>query len=43
MLSGLPDNEKESVWKEIEKELQQFETKEGFVVPCELVVSVGEK
>ena len=43
MLSGLPDPEKETVWKEIEKELQQFESATGFSGPCEMVVAVGEK
>ena len=43
MLSSLPDDEKESVWGEIEKELQQFESENGFVGPCEMVVAVGEK
>ena len=40
MLSGLSDYRKESVWKEIEQELQQFETQDGFIGPCEMVVAV---
>jgi ubiquinone/menaquinone biosynthesis C-methylase UbiE len=43
MLSTLSDNEKEAVWQEIEAELKQFETQNGFVGPCEMVVAVGEK
>lgn len=43
MLSGLTDDEKESVWNEIETELQRFETEKGFSGPCEMVVAVGEK
>lgn len=43
MLSGLTDDEKEAVWKEIQQELQQFETKDGFSGPCEMVVAVGTK
>jgi ubiquinone/menaquinone biosynthesis C-methylase UbiE len=43
MLSGLSDAEKESVWAEIEKELQTFESDNGFIGPCEMVVAVGEK
>jgi ubiquinone/menaquinone biosynthesis C-methylase UbiE len=43
MLAGLPDTEKESVWEEIEKELQQFESASDFTGPCEMVVAVGEK
>lgn len=43
MLGGLSDPEKESVWKEIEQELQQFESGGGFSGPCEMVVAVGQK
>jgi ubiquinone/menaquinone biosynthesis C-methylase UbiE len=43
MLSTLSDNDKEAVWQEIEAELKQFETQNGFVGPCEMVVAVGEK
>ncbi|MGI8597881.1 MAG: hypothetical protein ACR2KB_01370 [Chitinophagaceae bacterium] len=43
MMSNLSDLEKESVWEEIERELQKFESKDGFIGPCELVVAVGEK
>jgi SAM-dependent methyltransferase len=43
MLSGLTGEEKASVWDEIESELQNFETENGFVGPCEMVVAVGEK
>ncbi|MBA3675422.1 MAG: methyltransferase type 11, partial [Chitinophagaceae bacterium] len=43
MMSGLSDIEKESVWEEIERELQKFENENGFVGPCEMVVVVGEK
>lgn len=43
MMSSLSEAEKESVWKEIENELQKFETVNGFIGPCEMVVAVGEK
>jgi SAM-dependent methyltransferase len=43
MMSGLSDGEKQSVWEEIERDLQQFETDNGFIGPCEMVVAVGEK
>ena len=43
MLSSLSDTEKESVWQEIETELQKFENTNGFEGPCEMVVAVGEK
>lgn len=43
MMSGLTDTEKQSVWEEIEHELQKFETSNGFAGPCEMIVAVGEK
>lgn len=43
MLSSLTDTEKQAVWEEIEQELKKFETENGFVGPCEMVVAVGEK
>ena len=43
MMSNLSDAEKESVWKEIETELQKFEIEKGFIGPCEMVIAVGEK
>jgi ubiquinone/menaquinone biosynthesis C-methylase UbiE len=43
MMSSLSDSEKVSVWGEIEKELQKFESENGFAGPCEMVVAVGEK
>ncbi|GAA4449818.1 methyltransferase domain-containing protein [Nibrella saemangeumensis] len=43
MLSSLSDQEKESVWDEITKELKNFESENGFVGPCEMIVAVGEK
>ena len=43
MMSSLSDSEKESVWNEIEEELQKFESDNGFAGPCEMVVAVGEK
>lgn len=43
MMSGLTDAEKQSVWEEIEQELKKFETSDGFIGPCEMIVAVGEK
>ncbi len=43
MLSGLPEDERESVWDEIEDELRQFEGPSGFEAPCELIIGVGVK
>jgi ubiquinone/menaquinone biosynthesis C-methylase UbiE len=39
MLSGLPEAERDRVWQEIEEALGQFETADGFVGPCELLVA----
>jgi hypothetical protein len=41
MLGALGDAERADVWTEIEQELAQFETDDGFEGPCELIVSVG--
>lgn len=43
MLSNLSDLEEETVWQEIEQELGVFESDNGFVGPCEMIVAVGEK
>jgi len=39
MLSGVPEAERAAVWDEIEEALGRFETTEGFVGPCELLVA----
>jgi len=41
MMGGLSESERVDVWNEIEEELSQFETANGFEGPCELIVSVG--
>ena len=38
MLAGVPEDERQQAWTEIEDELRQFEGPEGFVGPCELLV-----
>jgi SAM-dependent methyltransferase len=43
MMSSLSEQEKESVWQEIEEALTKFENENGFVGPCEMVVAVGQK
>jgi hypothetical protein len=43
MLAGVPEAERQSVWDEIEQELRQFEGREGFVGPCEMILAVGTK
>ena len=43
MLAGVPAEERERVWDEIEAALTRFETADGFVGPCELLVGSGTK
>jgi SAM-dependent methyltransferase len=42
MMAGLSESEREDAWHEIEDELSQFETSDGFEGPCELIVAAGE-
>lgn len=41
MLAGLSEAERDEAWDEIERELSQFETADGFEGPCELLVAAG--
>jgi len=41
MLAGLSDAGREEAWGEIERELSQYETADGFEGPCELLVAGG--
>ncbi len=43
MLSGVPQGEREDVWAEVEEGLRQYETRSGFVGPCELLVGRGTR
>ena len=43
MMAGLSAAEQEETWAEIEGELRQFETDDGFVGPCEIIIGVGTK
>ena len=43
MLDNLPEGERHEAWAEIEQELRQFETREGFVAPCELLVGAATR
>jgi hypothetical protein len=43
MLAGLPPEERESVWHEIEQTLRQFEGPRGFEGPGELLLAVGTR
>ncbi|MDM0108563.1 hypothetical protein QTH97_26695 [Variovorax sp. J22R24] len=41
MMVGLSDAERAQAWKAIEEALSRFETVDGFVGPCEMLVGVG--
>jgi hypothetical protein len=41
MLAGLSEAEREDVWQEIAQALQAFESGDGFVGPCEMLVGAG--
>jgi ubiquinone/menaquinone biosynthesis C-methylase UbiE len=43
MMKNLSEEEKQSVWAEIEKQLTSFESDKVFTGPCEMIVAVGEK
>jgi len=43
MLAGLPPAGREAAWEEVGDALRQFETTEGFVGPCEMLVAVGAR
>jgi SAM-dependent methyltransferase len=43
MLAGLDEAGRTAAWAEIEEALRGFEGPDGFVGPCELIVSVGVK
>jgi SAM-dependent methyltransferase len=43
MLSGVPEADRPGVWAEVEEALRAFETPDGFVGPCELLVVAGTK
>lgn len=41
MMAGLSEPERAETWQEIERELRRFETPEGFVGPCEMLVGAA--
>lgn len=43
MLSGVEPDQREAVWGDIEKALTRFETTDGFIGPCELLVAAATK
>ncbi len=43
MLGAMHPHDQDSVWDEIERELGRYDTDEGFVGPCELVIAGASK
>jgi len=43
MLGTMAPDERDVVWKEIESALSQYDTDDGFVGPCELVIAGGAR
>jgi hypothetical protein len=39
MLAGVPESDRSAVWDQMEHALRQFETDDGFIGPCELLVA----
>jgi hypothetical protein len=43
MLAPVSEHERDRVWADIETELAQFETPDGFTGSCELHIAAGTK
>ncbi len=43
MMAAMSERERVETWKEIEAALGKFETGEGFVGPCEMLVGAGTR
>jgi ubiquinone/menaquinone biosynthesis C-methylase UbiE len=43
MMGAMSESERDETWKEIEAALGKFETADGFVGPCEMLVGAGTK
>jgi hypothetical protein len=43
MMAAMSESQRAETWKEIQEALAKFETKEGFVGPCEMLVGAGTK
>lgn len=43
MMAGLGEAERDEVWREIHEALQPYESPEGFVGPCEMLVGAGTR
>jgi ubiquinone/menaquinone biosynthesis C-methylase UbiE len=43
MMAAMSETERAETWKEIEEALGKYETRDGFVGPCEMLVGAGTK
>ena len=43
MMAAMSEGERDETWTEIEAALREFETQDGFVGPCEMLVGAGTK
>lgn len=43
MLASLPEADRDDVWADIDEALSRFDTPDGFVGPCELIVAAGTR
>jgi ubiquinone/menaquinone biosynthesis C-methylase UbiE len=43
MMAAMSEGERTETWQEIEAALRKFETKDGFIGPCEMLVGAGTK
>jgi ubiquinone/menaquinone biosynthesis C-methylase UbiE len=43
MMASLTEAERADTWAEIEAELRRFESQQGFIGPCEMLVGAGRK
>lgn len=43
MMVNFNEEQKEAVWSDVERALEQFESGAGFEGPCELIVGAGMK
>jgi hypothetical protein len=43
MMAAMSESQRDETWNEIQEALGKFETKDGFVGPCEMLVGAGAK
>jgi hypothetical protein len=41
MMTGLDDDARDAIWAEVEQAMSAYESADGFVGPCELLVGAG--